>query len=103
MAILVNIGQRGFVLKEGFLGPTQQVTVDDETAEKLSKMYPNELKVIVMEEVKTARPVESPVPEVTKVKEEPTDPIAESVSAKAVEPQPEPKKAGRGRKKKEVQ
>ena len=103
MAILVNIGQRGFVLKEGFLGPTQQVTVDPETAEKLSKMYPNELKVIVMDEVKAAKPVESPVPEVHKAKEEPTGPIAEPVSAKAEEPQPEPKKAGRGRKKKEVQ
>jgi len=99
MAILVNIGQRGFVLKEGFLGPTQQVTVDPETAEKLSKMYPNELKVIVMDEpVKAARPVGSPVPDVPKVKEEPTDPIAEPVSAKAEEPKPEPKKAGRGRK-----
>lgn len=103
MAILVNIGQRGFVLKEGFLGPTQQVTVDPETAEKLSKMYPNELKVIVMEEVKAAKPVESPVPDVPTAKEEPTGPIAEPVSAKAEEPQPEPKKAGRGRKKKEVQ
>jgi len=98
MAILVNIGQRGFVLKEGFLGPTQQVTVDEETAEKLSKMYPNELKVIVMDEVKAAITVKSPVPDVPKVKEEPTDPIAEPVSAKAEEPKPEPKKAGRGRK-----
>lgn len=98
MAILVNIGQRGFVLKEGFLGPTQQVTVDDETAEKLSKMYPNELKVIVMDEVKAASPVESPVPDVPKLKEEPTSPIAEPVSAKTEELQPEPKKAGRGRK-----
>ena len=48
MAILVNIGQRGFVLKEGFVGPTQQVTVDNETAEKLAKMYPKELKIVMM-------------------------------------------------------
>lgn len=69
MAILVNIGQRGFVLKEGFVGPTQQVTVDNETAEKLAKMYPQELKIVMMsgegtkaeeevvEEVKVAEPV----------------------------------------------
>ena len=69
MAILVNIGQRGFVLKEGFVGPTQQVTVDNETAEKLAKMYPKELKIVMMscegtkaeeevvEEVKVEEPV----------------------------------------------
>jgi len=51
MAILVNIGQRGFVLKEGYLAPTQQLTVDAETAEKLSKMYPQELKLVVTENV----------------------------------------------------
>ena len=47
MAILVNIGQRGFVLKEGMIAPGQQITVDQETAEKLSRAYPKELKVII--------------------------------------------------------
>lgn len=51
MAILVNMGQRGFVLQEGFVGPGQQVTVDQETAEKLTKMYPQELKMIVVDSV----------------------------------------------------
>lgn len=49
MAILVNMGQRGFVLKEGYLKPGDQITVDQETADKLSKVYPNEIKVVVME------------------------------------------------------
>lgn len=52
MAILVNMGKRGFVLKEGFLNPGGQVTVDSETAEKLTKAYPNELKLIVTETAK---------------------------------------------------
>lgn len=81
MAILVNMGQRGFVLKEGFVGPGQQVTVEQETAEKLTKMYPQELKMIVVE----------PVAKVVKeepVVEEPKETIAE-------EPKPEPKKRGR--------
>ena len=60
MAILVNIGQRGFVLKEGFVAPTQQITVDNETAEKLAKMYPRELKIVMMsgEETKAKEVVE---------------------------------------------
>ena len=77
MAILVNIGQRGFVLKEGFVGPTQQITVDQETAEKLAKMYPQELKVIVMDKV-----VKEPV----KVE------AVETVEAPKEEPVKEPKK-----------
>lgn len=56
MAILVNMGKRGFVLKEGFLKPGDQLTVDAETAQKLTKAYPNEIKEIVVkaEEVKKA-------------------------------------------------
>lgn len=49
MAILVNIGQRGFVLKEGLIAPGQQVTVDQETAEKLSRVYPQELKLVAQD------------------------------------------------------
>lgn len=60
MAILVNIGQRGFVLKEGFLAPTQQLTVDTETAEKLAKMYPQELKLVVTEKVVEPQQCEGP-------------------------------------------
>lgn len=52
MAILVNMGQRGFILKEGLLAPSQSIVVDDETAETLSRAYPKELKVIVPEKVK---------------------------------------------------
>ena len=81
MAILVNMGQRGFVLQEGFVGPGQQVTVDQETAEKLTKMYPQELKMIVVD----------PVAKVVKqepVVEEPKETIAEK-------PVVEPKKRGR--------
>ena len=70
MAILVNKGQRGFVLKEGLLNPGQQITVDTETAEKLSRTYPKELMLImpevvkpVVEEVKVAPKVEAPVAE----------------------------------------
>ena len=51
MAILVNMGQRGFVLKEGFLAPGSQIEVAAETAEKLSKMYGKELKLIATEKV----------------------------------------------------
>jgi hypothetical protein len=67
MAILVNMGKRGFVLKEGFLNPGGQVTVDSETAETLTKAYPNELKLIVTETaegktevVKEVKPVVEP-------------------------------------------
>lgn len=82
MAILVNIGQRGFVLKEGFVGPTQQITVDNDTAEKLAKMYPQELKIVMMSG-------EGP-----KAKEE----VVEEVKEPVVEPE-QPKKATRKRKK----
>lgn len=85
MAILVNIGKRGFVLKEGFVGPTQQVTVDNDTAEKLAKMYPQELKVIVMEKVVKEEPVK------VVVKETVVTPAPVEV-APSVEPVKEPKK-----------
>lgn len=48
MAILVNMGKRGFVLKEGFVNPGEQIVVDSETAQKLTKAYPGELKEIVI-------------------------------------------------------
>lgn len=51
MAILVNMGQRGFVLKEGLLAPGSTITVDQETAENLSRAYPKELKVIIPDAV----------------------------------------------------
>lgn len=97
MAILVNIGQRGFVLKEGFIGPGQQITADQETAEKLSRTYPNELKLVVQDKKeveKILKPKEEPV------KEEPV--LEEKVEEKAEEPsvEEEPKKTTRrGRKK----
>ena len=62
MAILVNLGQRGFVLKEGLLAPGQSLTVNEETAETLSRAYPKELKVIQPEKV-----VEKPVVKAVKV------------------------------------
>ena len=73
MAILVNKGQRGFVLKEGLLVPGQQITVDQETAEKLSRTYPKELMLIELPEVKA--------PAKEEVKEEPkvVEPVAEAV------------------------
>lgn len=69
MAILVNLGQRGFVLKEGLLAPGQSIVVDAETAENFSRTYPKELKVITPEAVKVeekpavakkAEPVQEP-------------------------------------------
>lgn len=74
MAILVNKGLRGFVLKEGLLAPGQQITVDQETAEKLSRTYPKELMLIELPEVK--------VPAKEEVKEElpkMEEPVAEAV------------------------
>lgn len=84
MAILVNIGKRGFVLKEGFVGPTQQITVDQETAESLAKMYPQELKLISVE----------PVVKVAPAKVE----VVEVAAAPEVEPVKEPKKRSYKRK-----
>lgn len=55
MAILVNMGQRGFVLKEGFLAPGKEIIVEKETAEKLAKMYGAELKLIYNEDVKVEK------------------------------------------------
>ena len=94
MAILVNLGQRGFVLKEGFIAPGQQITVDQETAEKLSRVYPTELKMIVPDIKEVEKILEKPVVQEPEVKEEP--------EVAAVEEQPK-KTAKRGRKKKEVQ
>ena len=73
MAILVNKGQRGFVLKEGLLAPGQQITVDAETAEKLSRTYPKELMLIEMPEVK------APAKEEVKVEAKAEEPVAEAV------------------------
>jgi hypothetical protein len=93
MAILVNIGQRGFVLKEGFIGPGQQITADQETAEKLSRTYPNELKLVVQDKKEVEKILE---PKEEPVKEEPV--LEEKVEEPSVEE--EPKKATRrGRKK----
>lgn len=76
MAILVNMGKRGFVLKEGFLNPGDQITVDSETAEQLTKSYPNEIKAIVLDEPKVA------VEEETPVAEEPKEEVKEVKPAK---------------------
>lgn len=70
MAILVNMGQRGFVLREGMLNPGATITVDQETAEKLSRTYPKELKLIVPDKVVEEKPtIEQP--KVEPVVEEP--------------------------------
>ncbi len=83
MAILINIGQRGFILKGGLVAPGQQIVVDQQTAETLSKVYPKELK-LVLQDKKVVEEILKP-----EVKEE------------KVEVKPEEKKAtGRGRKKK---
>lgn len=72
MAILVNMGQRGFVLKQGFLAPGKELVVDAETGLKLSRIYKKELKLI-QTEVKVEE-VEAPKEEkpvvVEEVKEE---------------------------------
>lgn len=89
MAILVNKGLRGFVLKEGLLAPGQQITVDQETAEKLSRTYPKEL-MLIMPEVKKAEPMEQPkpVPAVNYVEQEP-----EAVPAVEAKPKKRSRKA----------
>lgn len=73
MAILVNKGLRGFVLKEGLLAPGQQMTVDADTAEKLSRTYPKELMLIELPEVK------APAKEEVKVAPKVEEPVAETV------------------------
>lgn len=84
MAILINIGQRGFILKGGLVAPGQQVVVDQQTAETLSKVYPQELKLVVQDKKVIEKILETKVEE---VKEE-------------VKPVEEKKATGRGRKKK---
>lgn len=72
MAILVNIGKRGFVLKEGLIAPGQQITVAQETAEKLSRIYPQELKLVVQDKKiieEIIKPAEEVKPEGPKVEE----------------------------------
>lgn len=73
MAILINMGQRGFVLKEGFLKPGEQITVEEETAQNLTKAYPHELKRIVVDVEKVKEVVKEPetVQEVAETTEEP--------------------------------
>lgn len=70
MAILVNMGKRGFVLKEGFLAPGSQIEVQDETASKLAKMYAKDLKLVV---TKAAEKQEEVVKNETPKPLEPTD------------------------------
>lgn len=50
MAILVNMGQRGFILKEGFLAPGKELIVDSETGKQLASIYKSELKLICPED-----------------------------------------------------
>lgn len=90
MAILVNVGQRGFILKEGFLAPTQQLTVDQETANKLCKMYPQELKMVIVD-----KPSEAQCEGPKVVEEKVEEPVKEEPVAE------KPKKATRKRSKKE--
>ncbi len=95
MAILINLGQRGFVLREGYLNPKQTITVDQETAEKLSRAYPNELKIVVQDEPKVA------VVEPVKVAKPEPEPKAEAVTvADPVAEQEQPKKVKRTSKRK---
>lgn len=61
MAILVNMGKRGFVLNEGLLKPGDQITVTSEVGEKLAGMYPKELKLIAAEEVKSVKEPVKPI------------------------------------------
>lgn len=84
MAILINIGQRGFILKGGLVAPGQQIVVDQQTAETLSKVYPKELK-LVLQDKKVVEEILKP-----EVKEEKVE----------VKPEEEKKATGRGRKKK---
>lgn len=65
MAILVNMGKRGFILKEGFLNPGEQLTVDEETAQKLTKAYPQELKQIIVKAQEVKNVVEEKAVEPT--------------------------------------
>lgn len=83
MAILVNMGKRGFVLKEGYLIPGGQIEVNQETAEKLAKMYAKELKLIVTEkqENEAAKPVE-PTEEKPVIKRGRPKKVQEEVQAK---------------------
>ena len=90
MAILVNMGQRGFILKEGFLAPGKEIVVDSETGEKLVAVYKSELKLIKTEPIK--EPVEEmPVPDVPTA-EEVVEEVKEEVK---VEPKEEAPKAKR--------
>ena len=81
MAILINLGQRGFVLKEGYLNPGAQITVDQETADRLTKAYPKELKEVKIE------PIKAPAPKTEKAEApkevEPTPVVEEAPKATA--------------------
>ena len=84
MAILVNKGQRGFVLKEGLLAPGAQLVVENEEAEKLSRVYPKELMLIMPDPIVKPSEAQCEGPVAEKVAE----PIVEEVKE-------EPKKRGR--------
>ena len=74
MAILVNMGKRGFILKDGFLAAGQEIVVDTETGEKLAATYKTELKLIVPEQEQKA--------EVKEVIAEEVEPKVETPKAK---------------------
>lgn len=99
MAILINLGKRGFVLKEGFLSPGEQITVDQETADRLTKAYPKELKEVAIEPIKVpAKEVKAP-----KAVEEAVEETAEVEEPKEAEeteetPKPTAKKSSRRKK-----
>lgn len=52
MAVLFNTSKRGFILKEGFLAPSASLKVSKEVAEMFVRLYPKELKMITVEDVK---------------------------------------------------
>ena len=82
MAILVNIGKRGFVLKEGFVKPGDTITLGQDAAEKLSRVYPKELKLIVSDVKEDKGPAKVFEPKVVETLAEP----AKVEAVKAEEP-----------------
>lgn len=95
MAILINLGQRGFVLKEGYLNPGAQITVDQETADRLTKAYPKELKEVKIEPIKAKEVVKD---DTLKYEVEYEVKAAEAAETKEETPKPSAKKSSRRKK-----
>lgn len=92
MALVHNKGLRGFILKSGILEAGKIANLDENEAQKLAGMYPNEIEIVITPKVQVKSQEEPKVQEVEVAPEPKEEPAKE-------EPKAEKKPAKKGSKK----